>query len=278
MDTPLPFLRITSTRQVFILLALITLISVAVPVLSIAAALAFVAGLPPQAYWGTLTVAGIIPLLIAPPIAIGALSILRLLTATLDQLDNCVRYDPLTGVLSRVYLLSQARQQIATGGSFLMIDADHFKSVNDTYGHDIGDEALKRIASVLNTALPSEALVGRLGGEEFGAFLPKLTGSDAAAVADSLCAAMRRSGKIITGYHINLTISVGVGQHRPESTLEQTMKLADEALYQAKRNGRDRYHIAVPDNEMPVPETSSSERRDALRWRRDVAQLAHTGR
>lgn len=278
MDTQLPFLRITSTRQIVILLALITLISVAAPVLSIATALAFVPGLPPRAYWGILTLSGIIPLLIAPPIAIGALSILRLLTVAMDHLDACVRYDPLTGVLSRVYLLSQARQQIPTGGSFLMIDADHFKSVNDTYGHDIGDEALKRLASVLKAALPREALVGRLGGEEFGVFLPKLTGSDAEAVADSLCAAMRRSGKIIAGFNINLTISVGVGQHRSENTLEQTMKLADEALYHAKRNGRDRHYIAVPNNGMPVPETSSSESCATRRRRRDVAQLAHIGR
>ncbi|MBY3088879.1 GGDEF domain-containing protein [Rhizobium laguerreae] len=70
-------------------------------------------------------------------------------------------------------MLSQIHERIGGGGAFLMIDEDHFKSVNDSYGHDMGDEALKCIAIVLRTALPAEALVGSLGGEEFGAFLPR---------------------------------------------------------------------------------------------------------
>jgi diguanylate cyclase len=277
MDTLVPLFRITSTRQVFALLAIITLISVAVPVLSIATALAVIPGLPAEAYWAILLLAGIIPLLIAPPIAIGALSILRLLTETLNHLDDCVRYDPLTGVLSRVYLLSMVRQRVVNGGSFLMIDADHFKSVNDTYGHDIGDEALKCLANVLKTSLPAEALVGRLGGEEFGAFLPRQTSSEAGAVAESLCAAMRQFGRNIAGHELSLTISVGISQHRPESTLEQTMKSADEALYHAKRSGRDRCHIAVPRGEMTVPETKPAERGDARHWRQP-AKLVHSRR
>lgn len=257
METLLPKLRITSNRLVFSLLAVITSISVAVPVVSIATALAFIRGLPPHAYWGILSLAAIIPLLIAPPIAIGALSVLRLLTITIDRLDNCVRYDPLTGLLTRLYLLNQIREQLAIGGTFLMIDADHFKSVNDTYGHDIGDEALKCLANVLRAALPPDALAGRLGGEEFGVFLPAKANVEAAHLADALCNAMRRSGKIIAGHRINLTISIGVAQHRPSNTLEQTMKLADEALYHAKRTGRDRYHIAADNESDATPATAS---------------------
>ncbi|MGX5802580.1 GGDEF domain-containing protein [Bradyrhizobium sp. Arg314] len=243
MDIQPPLLRITSNRQIVVISAIITSISVAAPVGSIAIALAFMPGLPPQAYWGVLALATIIPLVIAPPIAAGALSILKLLTITIDHLDNCVRYDPLTTVLSRVYLLGQVRQQLAGGGSFLMIDADHFKSINDTYGHDVGDEALRCLAQVLKTSLPTDALVGRLGGEEFGAFLPRVTDYDAGSVADGLCEAMRNSGRVIAGHRIDLTISIGVAGHRSERTLEQTMKLADKALYYAKRTGRDRYHI-----------------------------------
>jgi diguanylate cyclase (GGDEF)-like protein len=271
MDKLLPFFRITSNRYAWGLLALITLLCVAAPVVSVATALAFVPGLPRQAFWGVLSLAAVIPLLIAPPIAIGALSILRLLTMTIDRLDNCVRYDPLTSVLSRVYLLNQMREQLAGGGSFLMIDADHFKSVNDTYGHDVGDEALKCLAQVLRTALPPEALVGRLGGEEFGVFLPELRSCDAGREADRLCEAMRHSGKVIAGRDINLTISIGVAQYCPAITLEQTMKLADEALYHAKRTGRDRYHIAAAHDPVQVTQTSSIRNATERRDRRAVA-------
>jgi len=278
MDKLLPIFRITSNRQVLTLLVLITAIAVAAPVLSIATALAFVPQLPSHAYWGILSLAAVIPLLIAPPIALGALSILRLLTVTIECLDNCVRYDPLTGALSRVYLLSQTRERLVSGGSFLMIDADHFKSVNDTYGHNVGDEALKCLAKALRTALPPEAVVGRLGGEEFGAFLPKLTSRDAACVAESLCEAMRQSGKIIAGHCINLTISIGVSQHRPENTLEQTMKLADEALYHAKRTGRDRYHISAANDVIEVAATSPIAHNPERRDLRTPMRLAHAHR
>lgn len=275
MDRLLPFLRVESSGQVFVLLALITLISVAAPVLSVATALAFMPGLPAESYWGILALSAAIPLLIAPPIAVGALSILRLLTITIDRLDNCLRYDSLTGVLSRVYLLSQIRELLTRGGSFLMIDADHFKSVNDTYGHEVGDEALKRLAEVLKTALPPDALVGRLGGEEFGAFLPKLASFEAASVGNGLCEAVRRSGKVIAGRNINLTISIGVAFHRRESTFEQTVKFADEALYHAKRSGRDRCHITAANDITTVAETNAVPYGQEHRSRRAARQLVH---
>lgn len=245
MDRLLSCFRLGSGRQVLVLLAAITCISVVAPVLSLATALAFLPKLPTQLYWGVLSLSAIIPLLIAPPIALGSLSILRLLTITIDRLDHYVRHDALTGVLSRVYLLGQTREALTDGGAFLMIDADHFKAVNDTYGHDVGDEALKRLAEVLKRVLPGHALVGRLGGEEFGAFLPDMTEREAGRVADDLCAAMRRSGQVIAGRNIHLTISIGAAQHRSGQTLEQMMKRADDALYHAKRTGRDRWHLAA---------------------------------
>jgi len=228
------------------MLTFVTVISVLVPVASIAAILAFVPNMPDGLYWGAVLIAAIIPLLIAPPISFVALNVLRLLTNTIDRLDHYVRHDALTGVLSRVCLLGQTHEQLRGGGAFLMIDADHFKSINDSHGHDIGDEALKRLAEVLRSAMPANGLVGRLGGEEFGVFLPGLTSAEAGVVAAGLCNAMRSSGKLIANREINLTVSIGVALHLSSATLEQTMKAADEALYQAKRSGRDRYHLALP--------------------------------
>ncbi|MFB9266020.1 GGDEF domain-containing protein [Bradyrhizobium erythrophlei] len=272
-----PFFHLKSSRHVLVMLALITSLSVAAPVLSIATALTFMPKLPGQLYWGVISLSAIIPLLIAPPIALGGLSILRLLTITIDRLDNYVRYDALTGVLSRVYLLGQMREILAKGGSFLMIDADHFKSINDTYGHDVGDEALKCLSEVLKTFAPNHALVGRLGGEEFGVFLPEMTSLEAGRVADNLCAAMRRSGEVIAGHRISLTISIGVAQHRPDSTLEQTLKLADEALYHAKRTGRDRYHVATASAALQAAKTGSIHGGQDRRSRHPATQLAQVG-
>ena len=108
-----------------------------------------------------------------------------------------------------------------------MIDADHFKAINDTHGHDVGDEALKKIAEVLRKGLDTGALIGRLGGEEFGIFLPGATEVEAVAAADTLCALMRREAKVIAGKELNLTLSIGCALHRDKDTLEATMKLAD---------------------------------------------------
>lgn len=254
MERWLSWLRISSGRQVLLGTVIITAIAVSAPVLTFVVVLSFAVDVPPDVYLGILAICAIIPLLIAPPISFFALSVLRLLTVTIDRVDAYVRFDTLTGVLTRAYLLGQMRDQLAKAksGAFLMVDADHFKMINDTYGHDIGDEALKRLAEVLRTTLTVDALVGRLGGEEFGVFLPGADDADAARAANALCEAMRRRGKSIAGHEISLTISVGGASHRGDESIEATMKLADSALYHAKRTGRDRFFIAGATDTMPA--------------------------
>ncbi len=206
--------------------AAITAIAVSAPVLTFAIVLFVWLKVPFAGALGILIICAVIPLLIAPPIAFFALSVLRLLTVTIERVDAYVRFDTLTGVLTRAYLLGQMRDQLTSRGkgAFLMVDADHFKQINDTYGHDVGDEALKRLAEVLRTTLHTDALVGRLGGEEFGVFLPGAGDAEAAAAAMSLCAAMRSRGKEIAGHQLGLTISIGGASHRAENNLEATMK------------------------------------------------------
>lgn len=252
MDRLLPYLRVKSGRHVLLWTLAITFISVAAPVVTLAVPMMGMPRLPASAFWFTLAIAAIIPMLIAPPISLFALSMLRLLTITIERVDDYVRFDTLTGVLSRAYLLGKIRDSLASGGVFLMADADHFKSINDTYGHDVGDEALKKIAHVLHTALGPDALVGRLGGEEFGVFLVGADEARGAAAASAVCAAMREAGGVISGHDIKLTISIGGAMHKRGDALELTMKNADQALYQAKRSGRDRYYIAGAGATMPT--------------------------
>jgi len=177
MDTLLPYLRMRSARQVLLGTVVITAIAVAAPVGTFMVVMSFSPRLPWHVYFGVLAICAAIPLLIAPPISLFALSILRMMTITIERVDDYVRFDTLTGVLTRAYLIGQVRDTIARhrSSAFLMVDADHFKVINDTHGHDVGDEALKRLAEVLRTTLTIDALVGRLGGEEFGVFLPGTT-------------------------------------------------------------------------------------------------------
>lgn len=244
--------EIRTMARVYRITAVVSLFAVLIPVLTFTFPF-FIYG---QRYMPVFLIAifpaALIPLLITPPLAFIVLNLFRLQTLTIDKVDHYVRYDTLTGVLTRAYLLGKTRDALSSGGAFLMIDADHFKAVNDTHGHDIGDEALKKIAEVLRKALTTDALIGRLGGEEFGVFLPGARDSEAVAAAESLCALMRQEGKVIAGKQLNLTVSIGCALHRDENTLEKTIKLADSALYHAKRSGRDRYFLAEATDTMPA--------------------------
>lgn len=132
---------------------------------------------------------------------------------------------------------------LGTGGSFtvLMADVDHFKSVNDQHGHAASDEALRTVAGTLRDALPDGALVGPLGGEEFGVLLPGLGLETGLQVAEHLrmqvAGTPARHGDAV----LPLTASLGLAVLGPEvSDLEKLLAEADAALYQAKREGRNR--------------------------------------
>jgi diguanylate cyclase (GGDEF)-like protein len=247
--------EIRTRRQVYRMAAVITLFAVLIPVLTFALPFAFFG----KAYFGFFAIAvfpaALIPLFLAPPIAIIILQMFRRQTLTIDKVDEYIRYDALTGVLTRTYLLGKSREQLAAGdGAFLMIDADHFKAINDTHGHDVGDEALKKLAEVLRKALTTEALIGRLGGEEFGVLLPGANHARAAMAAEAVCSLMRSEAGTIAGHEIGLTVSIGCAVHIPGQTLERIMKRADAALYQAKRTGRDRVCVAEAEVSVQDPE------------------------
>jgi diguanylate cyclase len=246
MDFLMKRMKLTSQRQVLFGTALITFISVASPVGVFMVVLSFFK-MPSSAYWLIIGICAAIPLLIAPPISLIALSLLRLISETIEKVDAVVRRDPLTGVSTRAFFLEQVRERLANGGAFLMIDADHFKSINDTYGHDVGDAVLRRLAEILSLSsdlAPGAALTGRLGGEEFGLFIEGANEQQAALFAAAIGTAIRNKAKNIPGCASAVTVSIGVAVHEKDDRLEETMKRADVALYQAKNAGRDRYFLA----------------------------------
>lgn len=128
-----------------------------------------------------------------------------------------------------------------------LIDIDHFKSVNDQYGHNAGDAVLRQFADTVRKCMRLEDEIGRIGGEEFGILLPHTRLSDALRVAERI----RRMVEITSvrygeGKDLFITVSIGLAEVNPKSlTLEHVLAAADEALYKAKQNGRNRVEVSA---------------------------------
>jgi diguanylate cyclase (GGDEF)-like protein len=133
-----------------------------------------------------------------------------------------------------------------------MIDVDHFKSVNDRFGHAMGDAVLVGIASELSSNVRQNDLVARVGGEEFMVLLPDISMDAAANLADRLRLAVAAAGfPLPDGEVLRCTISVGMSLHEgDERTWERLVQDADAALYCAKRLGRNRVELAPPHGAM----------------------------
>ena len=124
----------------------------------------------------------------------------------------------------------------------LMFDLDHFKRVNDTYGHLAGDEVLRRVAHAIREQIRTEDMLGRYGGEEFLAVLPHTDGASAAKLAERLRACVEKLDIVHGDQTIAVTMSLGVAQHRAEmKDYLELIHAADIALYQAKLGGRNRF-------------------------------------
>jgi diguanylate cyclase (GGDEF)-like protein len=124
----------------------------------------------------------------------------------------------------------------------LIFDIDHFKRINDTFGHQAGDEVIRKVASIARAHIRAEDLVGRIGGEEFVCILSGIEGREARALANRLC----RSIAQVTGRDgPAVTISIGLAMLREQDTAETLMCRADAALYEAKENGRNQVRRAA---------------------------------
>jgi len=167
-----------------------------------------------------------------------------------DQLEKLSITDSLTGVYNRRYFEGALVAELTRGQrlgypvGLLMIDIDHFKRFNDRYGHPAGDEALRRIAKALQLALRPIDVVARYGGEEFAIILPGANARAAREVGQRLRGAVAGVVLEVDGGQ-SLTISVGVAAYPDHGVLaEELITRADQALYQAKEEGRDRVRVA----------------------------------
>jgi diguanylate cyclase (GGDEF)-like protein len=159
----------------------------------------------------------------------------------LQQLHAQAHTDALTGVTNRRGLLKGIdalhlrAQRSGHGYALMMVDIDHFKAVNDQYGHAGGDRVLQRVANALRDGLRMGDIVARWGGEEFCVLVPRMS------LADALALAERLALQVATDGEPRVTISVGVAEARAEiESAEEVIRRADAALYQAKASGRNR--------------------------------------
>lgn len=242
-------LRVRTWRHILIYSTLITTLAVTVPLVSVSIALWQV---PLHFKLPILGIAGSIPLFIAFPVSVFALYILKLVYQTVDALDAYVKFDHLTGLLTRGYFLSSVEMQRTKGGFFLLFDADRFKSINDTYGHDQGDEVLKYLARTILQATGTLGICGRLGGEEFAVYLPAASREQAQLLASGIGTTLRCQSIDLSGTPVTVTVSVGIAEDRPGDALAQVMKRADLCLYAAKHGGRDRFVFDLPEDERAI--------------------------
>jgi diguanylate cyclase (GGDEF)-like protein len=160
-------------------------------------------------------------------------------------LIKTARQDPLTGLANRGHLIDAGRAALADGGAVLFVDLDRFKEVNDRGGHAVGDQMLVRLADRLRSHVEEvvpRAVVGRLGGDEFGAVLPGVDRATAASLGHRLAAVL--VDEVEVGRRIvRVSASIGLAMAERGTTFEDVLSVADRAMYGAKERGRGMLHV-----------------------------------
>lgn len=166
------------------------------------------------------------------------------LQSMIKNLKYISSHDTMTGILNRrkFFELAQAQFELKQDSLFVvMIDIDKFKSINDTYGHHVGDIVIKKMAQMIEEMLPSESIFGRLGGEEFAIVCRFKNKIKTFEFIESIRTSIKEVTIIVENNNINFTISSGISQYNNNFlTIDDLLKEADTMLYKAKESGRDK--------------------------------------
>ncbi len=172
-----------------------------------------------------------------------------------QQLRQQALTDPLTGLFNRRHVFACIDRELrrylryAEAFSIILIDADHFKHVNDNYGHSTGDATLRLIARVCQSSVRETDIVGRFGGEEFIILLPHTKAAAAAVVAERIRCDMRTVSQDLLDGAVLVTLSLGITEVAPDTaSFDKLLATADKALYAAKAAGRDRVVVTAAAN------------------------------
>lgn len=186
---------------------------------------------------------------IAALVITGLLAVLmmRVISQQSDELADLALYDPLTGAHNRRFFLPQARRALAEYerynrlATLLLFDVDHFKQVNDRYGHSLGDRALVAIVQLIAARIRRVDTVFRLGGEEFAVLVSEADANSGLSIAEDIRQAIERLTVVPEG---QLTVSVGVRDAVGVDSAEHWLQQADQAMYRAKSAGRNQTYVA----------------------------------
>ncbi len=176
-----------------------------------------------------------------------------------EVLRRLATTDPLTGAFNRRHFMElMGREQrradrYNTTYSILMIDIDHFKRVNDTYGHQVGDHAIQEMAEACRKTTRPTDIVARYGGEEFIVTLTHTDQPGAVKVAERLREAVAEIVMATDKGALSFTISIGISTYVKRSAVDQIIQRADQALYKAKQTGRNRVCVEDPGDAQPAP-------------------------
>ena len=170
-----------------------------------------------------------------------------------EELRHLALTDSLTQIANRRCFVDSVEMEMARcerehfAAAMLAIDIDHFKQVNDTYGHLIGDEALKHVSQIIKNQLRDYDIIGRLGGEEFGVFISNTDREDALALAERIRTAVATQPLKLNDLTVSLTVSIGLTESQQRSCcFANIYHEADVSLYQAKHNGRNQTQVYRP--------------------------------
>lgn len=194
----------------------------------------------------------VLPTVLAGPLLFFFLFKLRQLAISQHELAIMASTDPLTGLFNRrafvevaeAYLASLKAANADIGGALLIVDADNFKSINDRFGHEMGDQALKLLSGTIRTTLRQTDLAGRIGGEEFGILLPGSNAEQSGIAAERLRRSVNEIYFAPQGQRHPISISVGGATFKGSQSFAELFRIADEQLYAAKRDGRNRVAVS----------------------------------
>jgi len=168
----------------------------------------------------------------------------------LEHMENLATRDHLTKLYNRRRFLELAEKSFEDHSPFslFMLDVDHFKQINDRFGHPAGDKVLVQVADLVNDQLQDMGIIGRYGGEEFIGILPDRASDEATTLVETLCKSIEETPIKLAVENIQITASIGIvtcnGNNKNDCTVHDLIHRADEALYRAKNNGRNRVEIA----------------------------------
>ncbi len=157
-----------------------------------------------------------------------------------QQLSKELITDDLTKVANRRYFYQYVKNNESKPYSIFIVDIDHFKSINDEFGHDIGDHVLKELAVLFASEFKGDAIFARIGGEEFAIYYPSTCMADITAITQRL---LTLASTVDVAATRKLSVSIGGSIKQADDSLIEVMKRADQALYKAKNSGRGRFEI-----------------------------------